>query len=182
MKDYSNVREVLISKEEISNRVRQLAAQISADYRDKNPVLVGVLKGGWVYLADLVREMDIDCEVDFISASSYGKGTTTSGSVKLLKDLTEDVCGRHVLIVEDIIDSGITLSYLKKLIEERNAESVEITALLSKPSRRKVHVDVKYVGFEIPDKFVVGYGMDFAEKLRGLPEICVLKEEMYKKQ
>ena len=119
MKDYSNIREVLISKEEISNRVRQLAAQISADYRDKNPVLVGVLKGGWVYLADLVREMDIDCEVDFISASSYGKGTTTCGSVKLLKDLTEDVCGRHVLIVEDIIDSGITLSHLKKLIEEK---------------------------------------------------------------
>ena len=105
MKDYSNIREVLISKEEISNRVRQLATQISADYRDKNPVLVGVLKGGWVFLADLVREMDIDCEVDFISVSSYGKGTTTSGSVKLLKDLTEDVCGRHVLIVEDIIDS-----------------------------------------------------------------------------
>lgn len=179
MKTHDSVKEILITSRQIAARIRSLAAQISADYKDKGLLLVGVLKGGWMYLADLVRELAIDAEVDFISVSSYGRGTKTTGEVKLLRDLTTDCAGRNVLIVEDIIDSGITLSCLRDLFLKRYAASVEITALLSKPSRREVNVDVKYVGFEIPDEFVVGYGMDYAENLRGLSEIGVLKREIY---
>lgn len=181
MKMYDRTSGVLIGKDKISARIKQLAAEISRDYEGKDLLLVGVLKGGWMYMADLVRELTIDCDVDFMMVSSYGSGTESSGEVKVLKDLSCDCRGRNVLIVEDIIDSGVTLSKLRDAIAARQAQSVEITALLSKPSRRKTQVEVKYVGFEIPDKFVVGYGMDFAEKLRGLPEVCVLKEKEYKK-
>lgn len=181
MKMYDRTSGVLIGKDKISARIKQMAAEISRDYEGKDLLLVGVLKGGWMYMADLVRELTIDCDVDFMMVSSYGSGTESSGEVKVLKDLSRDCRGRNVLIVEDIIDSGVTLSKLRDAIAARQAQSVEITALLSKPSRRKTQVEVKYVGFEIPDKFVVGYGMDFAEKLRGLPEVCVLKEEEYKK-
>lgn len=179
MKTHASVKEILISSRQIKQRIKQLAKQISADYADKGLLLVGVLKGGWIFLADLARELDIDCEVDFISVSSYGKGTVSSGSVKLLRDLTVDCSGRNVLIVEDIIDSGITLSNLRDLFLKRCAANVEIVTLLSKPSRRKIDIPVKYVGFEIPDEFVVGYGMDFAENLRGLADVCVLKHEAY---
>lgn len=179
MKTHDSVKEVLITSEQIKTRIKQLAEQISADYQNKGLLLVGVLKGGWMYLADLARELSIDVEVDFISVSSYGRGTKSSGEVKLLRDLTTNCLGRNVLIVEDIIDSGITLSRLRDLFLKRYANSVEITALLSKPSRRKIDVPVKYVGFEIPDEFVVGYGMDYAENLRGLSDVCVLKREVY---
>ncbi|MGN1066715.1 MAG: hypoxanthine phosphoribosyltransferase [Candidatus Fimimonas sp.] len=179
MKTHDCVQSVLISAQEIQQRIAELAQQISQDYRNKGLLVVGVLKGGWMYLADLVRQLSIDVEVDFVSVSSYGRGTKSSGKVNLLRDLTTDCGGRNVLIVEDIIDSGITLSHLKDLFLKRYANTVEITALLSKPSRRKIDIPVKYVGFEIPDEFVVGYGMDYAENLRGLQDVCVLKREVY---
>ncbi len=177
----NDIKEVLISSSQIENRVKEIAKEISADYADKNPLMVGILKGAWVFLADLVRQMTCPCQVDFISASSYGKGTVTSGNVKVMKDLAESCEGRDVIIVEDIIDTGITLSFLQKMLQERKARSVEIVTFLSKPSRRKVNVDVKYVGYEIPDAFVVGYGMDYAEQYRELQYIGILKEEVYKK-
>jgi hypoxanthine phosphoribosyltransferase len=177
----NDIKEVLISSSQIENRVKEIAEEISADYADKNPLMVGILKGAWVFLADLVRQMTCPCQVDFISASSYGKGTVTSGNVKVMKDLAESCEGRDVIIVEDIIDTGITLSFLQKMLQERKARSVEIVTFLSKPSRRKVNVDVKYVGYEIPDAFVVGYGMDYAEQYRELQYIGILKEEIYKK-
>lgn len=179
MKTCSGVKEVLISSQQIKERIREIAKQISADYANRSLLLVGVLKGGWIYLADLARELTVDAEVDFISVSSYGGGTKSSGTVKLLRDLTVNPADRNVLIVEDIIDSGITLSNLRSLFLKRNAADVQITALLSKPSRRKVDIPVKYVGFEIPDEFVVGYGMDFAEYMRGLQDVCVLRRELY---
>lgn len=179
MNTHSSVKEVLISSEQIRAKVAELAERISSDYAEKSLLVVGVLKGGWIFLADLVRALSIDVEVDFISVSSYGKGTKSRGKVDLLRDMTTDCAGRHVLIVEDIIDSGVTLSHLKNLLLKRYADSVEIAALLSKPSRRKIEIDAKYVGFEIPDEFVVGYGMDYAENLRGLSDVCVLKREVY---
>ncbi len=174
------IKTTLVSEQEIRQRVAQLGKQITADYKGKRPIVIGILKGAWVYLADLLREVDVDVEVDFMSVSSYGSGTSTSGTITIVKDLTVDVTGRDVLIVEDIVDSGLTLARLKTLLKERNAKSVEITTLLSKPSRRRVEVDVKYIGFEIPDEFVVGYGLDFDEKYRTLRDICVLAEEAYK--
>lgn len=138
-----------------------------------------MLKGAWVFVADLLRELELPADVDFICASSYGSGTCTSGEVTLLKDITMDCRKRDILLVEDIIDSGVTLSLLKQMLIERKAKSVNLVTLLSKPSRRKVNVDVKYVGFEIPDEFVVGYGMDYDERFRTLPYIGVLKEDVY---
>lgn len=179
MKTHKSVEKVLISSRQIDERISQLAQQISNDYRNKGLLVVGVLKGGFVYMADLIRRLSIDVETDFISVSSYGRGTKSSGKVRMLHDITADCSGRNVLLVEDIIDSGITLSHLKDLFLKRYAASVEITALLSKPSRRKADIFVKYVGFEIPDEFVVGYGMDFCENLRGLQDVCVLKREAY---
>lgn len=177
MKYCEQIEEVLISSSQIKQKVSEMAERISADFRGTNLLVVGVLKGAWVFLADLLRELENDCDVDFLSVSSYGNGTTSSGKVKLVKDLTIPCQGRDVLIVEDIVDSGVTLSYIRAMLLERNAASVTIASLLSKPSRRKTFVDVKYVGFEIPDKFVVGYGMDYAERYRTLPEVCVLKQE-----
>ena len=157
-----------------------MGKQITADYKGTRPIVIGILKGAWIYLADLLREVDLDVDVDFMSVSSYGSGTSTSGTITIVKDLSVDVTGRDVLIVEDIVDSGLTLARLKDLMRDRNAKSVEISTLLSKPSRRKVEVDVKYIGFEIPDEFVIGYGLDFDEKYRTLRDICVLAEEAYK--
>ena len=157
-----------------------MGKQITADYKGTRPIVSGILKGAWIYLADLLREVDLDGDVDFMSVSSYGSGTSTSGTITIVKDLSVDVTGRDVLIVEDIVDSGLTLARLKDLMRDRNAKSVEISTLLSKPSRRKVEVDVKYIGFEIPDEFVIGYGLDFDEKYRTLRDICVLAEEAYK--
>ncbi len=174
------IKATLVSEQQIKQRIAELGKQITADYKGTRPIVIGVLKGAWIYLADLLREVDLDVDVDFMSVSSYGSGTSTSGTITIVKDLSVDVTGRDVLIVEDIVDSGLTLARLKDLMRDRNAKSVEISTLLSKPSRRKVEVDVKYIGFEIPDEFVIGYGLDFDEKYRTLRDICVLAEEAYK--
>lgn len=174
------IQEVLVSEEQISARIKELGKQITQDYKGKDLLVIGVLKGAWVYLADLMREVDVNVQVDFMTVSSYGTGTTTSGSITILKDLMVDCTGRDILIVEDIVDSGITLSRLKEVLQARNAKSVEVSTLLSKPSRRQEEVDVKYVGFEIPDKFVIGYGLDFVDRYRTLRDVCVLKPEAYK--
>lgn len=173
-----NIESVLISNEEIQKKVAAMGAQISKDYAGKTPVFVGVLKGCFIFMADLMRYVDIDCTMDFMAVSSY-KGTTTTGAVKINKDLSEDICGRHVIIVEDILDSGVTLSYLKKYLEVRNPASIEIATLMDKPSRRKASVYSKYSCFEVPDEFVVGYGLDYDEKYRNLPYIGILKREVY---
>lgn len=174
------IKATLVSEQQIKQRIAELGKQITADYKGTRPIVIGILKGAWIYLADLLREVDLDVDVDFMSVSSYGSGTSTSGTITIVKDLSVDVTGRDVLIVEDIVDSGLTLARLKDLMRDRNAKSVEISTLLSKPSRRKVEVDVKYIGFEIPDEFVIGYGLDFDEKYRTLRDICVLAEEAYK--
>ena len=173
------IKEVLFDKQQIADRVTAVGRQISKDYAGKDLLVIGVLKGAWVYLADLVRNIDNNVEVDFMSVSSYNGGTVSSGSLTVVKDLSVDCKGRHVLIVEDIVDTGITLSRLKDMLLSRGAASVEISTLLSKPARRKIDVDVKYIGFEIPDKFVVGYGLDFDERYRGLDDVCVLDEKAY---
>ncbi len=176
-----DVKEVLISSSEIQEKVRQMGESVTEDYRGKRPLLVGILRGAVVVLGDLMRNIDLPCELDFMDISSYGTGTSSSGVVRILKDLEEDITGRHVLIVEDIIDTGLTLSYLRRSLLARKPASLEICALLSKPSRRRVELDVKYLGFEVPDEFVVGYGLDFAGAYRNLPDICVLKPEVFAK-
>ena len=179
MEHTSEIKKTLFTKEEIATRVAELGAQITADYKGTKPVVIGVLKGAWIFLADLLREVDLGVCLDFMSVSSYGSSTTTSGSLTIVKDLSIDVTGKDVIIVEDIVDTGTTLSRLKELLLARNAKSVAIATLLNKPSRRKIDIDVEYCGFEIPDEFVVGYGLDFDEKYRTLKDVCVLKEEAY---
>ena len=174
-----DVQEVLISSEEIGGKVREMGARISQDYAGERPLLVGILRGAVVVMSDLMRHIDLPCELDFMDISSYGSGTSSSGVVRILKDLEEDITGRHVLIVEDIIDTGLTLSYLRRSLLARRPASLEICALLSKPSRRRVELDVRYLGFEVPDEFVVGYGLDYAGAYRNLPDICVLKPEVF---
>ena len=174
-----DVQEVLISSEEIGEKVRENGAGISEDYRGEKPLLVGILRGAVVVMSDLMRNIDLQCELDFMDISSYGTGTSSSGVVRILKDLEEDITGRHVLIVEDIIDTGLTLSYLRRSLLARKPASLEICSLLSKPSRRRVELDVKYLGFEVPDEFVVGYGLDYAGAYRNLPDICVLRPEVF---
>jgi hypoxanthine phosphoribosyltransferase len=171
------VQEVLISSEEIGEKVREIGARISEDYRGERPLLVGILRGAVVFLSDLMRHVQLPCELDFMDISSYGAGTSSSGVVRILKDLEEDITGRHVLIVEDIIDTGLTLSYLLRSLMARRPTSLEICALLSKPSRRLVELDVKYVGFEVPNVFVVGYGIDYAGVYRNLPDIYALRRK-----
>ncbi len=173
----TGLENVLYEEKEIRSRVSELAAQVSADYKDKDPLLVCVLKGAVFFMADLVREITVPCEMDFMAVSSYGSAADSSGVVRILKDLDANIEGRNVLIVEDIIDSGLTLSYLRKNLNARNPASVEVCALLTKPSRRKVDIACKYVGFEAPDEFVVGYGLDYMEKYRNLRFIAVLPEE-----
>ncbi len=179
MEHTSEIKKTLFTKEQIAQRVAELGAQITADYKGTKPVVIGVLKGAWIFLADLLREVDLGVCLDFMSVSSYGSSTTTSGSLTIVKDLSIDVTGKDVIIVEDIVDTGTTLSRLKELLLARNAKSVAIATLLNKPSRRKVDIDVEYCGFEIPDEFVVGYGLDFDERYRTLRDVCVLKEEAY---
>lgn len=180
MKHTNMVKKTLISTEQIQQRVKELGAQISIDYAGKQrPLIIGILKGAWIFLADLVREIDIDVEIEFMSVSSYGAGTESSGSITIVKDLSVDCAGRDIIVVEDIIDSGLTLSHLKGLLLSRNANSVEVATLLSKPSRRRVDVPVKYVGFEIPDEFAIGYGLDYDESYRSLRDVCVLSEDAY---
>ncbi|MGB3682111.1 MAG: hypoxanthine phosphoribosyltransferase [Rubrobacteraceae bacterium] len=174
-----DVQEVLIPSAEIREKVREIGAQITEDYRGEKPLLICILRGAFVVLGDLVRFVDLPCEVDFMDISSYGTGTSSSGVVRIQKDLEEDITGRHVLIVEDIIDSGLTLSYLRRSLLARQPASLEICALLSKPSRRRAELEVKYLGFEVPDEFVVGYGLDYAGAYRNLPDVCVLKPEVF---
>ena len=176
-----DVKEVLIPSSEIQEKVGEMGERVTEDYRGERPLLVGILRGAVVVLGDLMRKIDLPCEIDFMDISSYGTGTSSSGVVRILKDLEEDITGRHVLVVEDIIDTGLTLSYLLRSLQARKPASLEIFALLSKPSRRPPELDVKYLGFEIPDEFVVGYGLDFAGAYRNLPDICVLKPEVFAK-
>ena len=168
--------EVLISAESLQSCVREMGAQISRDYAGRRPELICVLKGAMVFMSDLVRAIDLPLTMDFIAVSSYGKGMNTTGEVKIVKDLDEPLEGRDIILVEDILDTGLTLSYLVRSFISRGATSVKIATLLNKPDRRKVDVEVSYQGFEIPDKFVVGYGLDFAERYRNLPFIAVLND------
>ncbi len=169
--------EILIEEKEIRARVSELAAQLSEDYRDRDPLLVCVLKGAVFFMADLVREITISCELDFMAVSSYGSATDSSGVVRILKDLDANIEGRNVIIVEDIIDTGLTISYLMKNLRARNPASVEVCTLLTKPTRRKADVNCRYVGFEVPDQFVIGYGLDYREDYRNLRFIAALPEE-----
>ncbi len=175
----ADVKEVLIPSEEIQSKVREIGERITEDYEGEKLLLVGILRGAVVVLGDLMRHIDLPCEIDFMDISSYGTGASSSGVVRILKDLEEDITNRHVLVVEDIIDTGLTLSYLRRSLLARNPASLEIFALLSKPSRRRVDLEVKYLGFEVPDEFVVGYGLDYAGSYRNLPDVCVLKPEVF---
>lgn len=174
-----DILRVLVSEEEIRTAVKKLGQVISRDYADKNLMLVGVLKGSAVFMSDLMRSIDIYATLDFMSVSSYGNGVKTSGVVKIIKDLDSPLSGKDLLIVEDILDSGMTLSYLKEILEARNPSSVRIATLLDKPDRRKVDIRPDYTCFTVPDEFVVGYGLDYAERYRNLPYIGVLKPEVY---
>ena len=174
-----DVKEVLITSQEIDEKVREIGARITEDYRGEKPLLIGILRGAVVVMSDLMRNIDLRCELDFMDISSYGTGTSSSGVVRILKDLAEDITDRHVLIVEDIIDTGLTLSYLMRSLQARKPASLEICALLSKPSRRRADLQVRYLGFEVPDEFVVGYGLDYAGAYRNLPDICILKPEVF---
>ena len=172
------VSEILIDEETLHSRIAELGAQISDDYRGEDLLLIGVLKGAIFFMADLMRSIDIPCEVDFMAISSYGAGIDSSGVVRILKDLDVSIEGRNVLVVEDIIDSGLTLSYLLRNLEARDPASLEVCALLTKPERRENDVACRYVGFEIPNRFVIGYGLDFAERYRNLPFVGVLRDEL----
>ena len=177
MKD---IEKILITSEEIAARVREMGQQITKDYAGKEILMIGVLRGAVVFMSDLARAVKSPLEIDFIATSSYGQSTSSSGVVRIMKDLDEDVKGRHLLITEDIIDSGLTLNYLIENLKSRDPASLKICTLLSKPERRKVEVAVDYNGFTIPDHFVVGYGLDYAGKYRNLPFIGVLKPEIYR--
>lgn len=177
----NDIAEVLLTKEQIAKKVAELGAQISEDYKDKNLLMVGILKGSVVFMSDLMKEITIPARIDFMSVSSYGSGVKTSGVVKIIKDLDIPLQGYDVLIVEDILDSGLTLHYIIDLLKSRNPKSVKVCTLLDKPYSRRVEVKTDYHGFEIPDKFVVGYGLDYAEKYRNLPFVGVLKPEIYEK-
>ena len=172
------VGEILIGEQELQARIGELGVEISKDYAGRDLLLVGVLKGAVFFLADLMRELTVPCEIDFMAISSYGAGTDSSGVVRILKDLDINISGREVLVVEDIIDSGLTLSYLMRSLKARKPSSVEICALLTKPERREVEVPVRYTGFEIPNKFVIGYGLDFDERYRNLPYVAVLHPDL----
>ena len=168
--------EILIQRDELAHRVRELGEEISREYEGRDLFLVGVLKGAVFFLSDLMRHLSVPCEVDFMAVASYGSSTDSSGVVRILKDLDAPIEGREVLIVEDIVDSGLTLSYLLRTLRAREPASLEVCALLTKPERRKVELPIKYVGFEIPNRFAIGYGLDYAERFRNLPFVAVLQE------
>jgi hypoxanthine phosphoribosyltransferase len=172
------VGEILIEEDVLQTRIHELGREISSDYAGRELLLVGVLKGAVFFMADLMRSIAVPCEIDFMAISSYGASTDSSGVVRILKDLDINIEGRDVLVVEDIIDSGLTLSYLVRNLESRAPASLEVCALLTKPERREIDVDVRYVGFEIPNRFVIGYGLDFAERYRNLPYVGVLHEDL----
>jgi hypoxanthine phosphoribosyltransferase len=174
--DEAGVGDILVQRDELAHRVRELAAEISRDYDGRELLLVGVLKGAVFFLSDLMRHLEARCEVDFMAVSSYGSSTDSSGVVRILKDLDVSIEGRDVLIVEDIVDSGLTLSYLMRTLQARNPASLEVCALLTKPERRKVDLPIRYVGFEIPNRFAIGYGLDHGERFRNLPYVAVLAD------
>lgn len=176
-----DIQEILYSEEQLRGRIKEIGEQISRDYKGKELLLVGILKGSVMFMSDLLKEITIPCQMDFMAVSSYGMSSTSSGIVRILKDLDYEIEGKNVLVIEDIIDSGTTLKYLMKYLKSRNPESVEIACLLNKPDRRKVELDVKYLGYDVPDYFLVGYGLDYAEMYRNLPFIGILKERVYMK-
>ena len=175
----NDIGEILITEEQIQKRTAELAREITEDYRGKGPLLICILKGGLMFLADLMREIQLPVEIDFMAVSSYGDSTESSGIVRILMDLQRNIQGRHVLIVEDIIDTGQTLSYIIETLRARDPASIKVCTLLDKSARREVEIPLDYVGFDIPDKFVVGYGLDYGEIYRNLPYVAVLKPEMY---
>ncbi len=174
-----DIQTVLFSEEEIAEKVTKIGAQITEDFADKNPLVISVLRGSFIFMADLVRAIKVPCEVDFMSVSSYGSGTVSSGEVKINKDLENSIEGRHIIVVEDILDSGRTLSYLMKILKSRGAASISLCTFLDKPDRRVVPVEVNYRGFEVPDEFIVGYGLDYDQRYRNLPFVGVLKPAVY---
>ena len=176
-----DILRVLYSEEELEAKCAELGAQISKDYEGKNLLLVSVLKGAVVFMTDLMRHITVPCSIDFMVVSSYGSGVKTSGVVKIVKDLDADLAGKDLLIVEDILDTGMTLHYLKQLLQDRNPDSIRIATLLDKPERRRAAVRADYVGYQVPDEFVVGYGLDYDEKYRNLPYVGILKPEVYEK-
>jgi hypoxanthine phosphoribosyltransferase len=169
-----HIGEILVQADELQHRITEMAAEVSRDYHGRDLLLIGVLKGAVFFLADLMRQLAIPCEVDFMAVASYGSSTDSSGVVRILKDLDAPLEGRNVLIVEDIVDSGLTLQYLMRTLQARGPASIEVCALLTKPERRKVDAPARYVGFEIPDKFAIGYGLDYAERYRNLPYVATL--------
>ncbi len=175
----NDVMKVLLTGEEIEKRVGEIAAEITRDYRGESVLMVGILRGAVVFFSELVKRVDLDLRFDFMVVSSYGSGTDSSGEIRIIKDLSQPIEGMNVIIVEDIIDTGYTLKNLKKLLTTRNPKSLKICSLLDKPSRRKVELEGDYIGFKVPNEFVVGYGLDYNEKYRNLPDICVLKPEIY---
>lgn len=177
-----DIEEILVSRDTIREMAQRLGKQISKDYEGRDLVLVGVLKGGFVFLSDLMREITIPVDMDLIAVSSYGASTRSSGVVRIIKDMDLDVAGKDVLIVEDLVDTGLTLKHLKELFNTRGPKSVKICTAFDKPSRRKVEIEVEYNGIEVPDKFIVGYGLDYAGKYRNLPDVCTLKKEIYSNQ
>lgn len=179
MHPHPDVDRVLLDEQQIRERVAELGKQIAEDYADEPPILVGVLRGAVMVMADLARQIDLNVEMDWMAVSSYGSGTKSSGVVRILKDLSGDISGRRVLIVEDIIDSGLTLKWLLSNLRSRGPRSVEIATLLRKPEAARVEIDVKYVGFDIPNEFVIGYGLDYAENYRNLPYVGVLSRSVY---
>ena len=176
---HKDLERILVSKQELEKRIAELARDINNDYRGKEPIFLGVLKGSVIFLSDLVRSVDLDCTMDFIGLSSYGNASATSGSVRITKDIEKDVEQRDIIIVEDILDSGYTMSYLVDYLKSKAPSSIRICVLLDKPARRKTEVHSDYFGFEVPDDFVVGYGLDYAERYKNLPYIGVLKPEIY---
>jgi hypoxanthine phosphoribosyltransferase len=172
------VGEIMIEQDRLQARIRELGEEVSRDYAGRDLLLVGVLKGAVFFMADLMRELTVPCEIDFMAISSYGAQTDSSGVVRILKDLDTNIAGRDVLVVEDIIDSGLTLSYLMRSLKARKPSSLEVCALMTKPERREIDVPVRYIGFEIPNKFVIGYGLDFAERYRNLPYVAVLHPDL----
>jgi len=173
----AKVGEVLISPEQLDQRVKELGRDVSRDYAGKDLVMVGVLRGAVIFIADLLRSLDVPCEIDFMAVSSYGSSRDSSGVVRILKDLDDSITGRDVLIVEDIVDSGLTLNYLMRNLQARDPASLEVCSLLTKPERRRVEIPIKYVGFEIPNTFVVGYGLDYAQRYRNLDYVAELPED-----
>jgi hypoxanthine phosphoribosyltransferase len=176
---HDDIERIILTEDEVQQRVRELGAQIAADYEGSSLLLVAVLRGASLFVADLARAIDGPVEIDFMAVSSYGSQTKSSGVVRIIKDLDEVIDGRHVLVVEDILDTGLTLKYLLRNLASRKPASLEVVTLLSKPGKQRVPIDCRYVGFAIPDEFVVGYGLDYAEKYRNLPYIGVLKPEVY---